>query len=214
MYQRGIILSVIGSGRPTETIIRQLQRGQEWEENFRLLFERYYDQVYRFFRRKGLPSEDCRDLTQETFFSVYKGVGELRDAAQFESWLYRIAKNVYFNEMERRGAKKRTALQVSLEEQWAQPSERDPEIAWAGGGGGDPMEIVLEKERLKKLREAMQELPPQMQRAVYLRVVKELSVQEIAAVLNVSVNTVKSHLHQARRALKEKLSSVFGDVDL
>jgi RNA polymerase sigma factor (sigma-70 family) len=76
------------------------------------------------------------------------------------------------------------------------------------------MEIVLEKERLKKLREAMQELPPQMQRAVYLRVVKELSVQEIAAVLNVSVNTVKSHLHQARRALKEKLSSVFGDVDL
>jgi len=207
-------LTVIGSGRPTETIIRQLQHGQEWEENFRLLFERYYDQVYRFFRRKGLSSEDCRDLTQETFFSVYKGVGELRDAARFENWLYRIAKHVYINEMERRGAKKRAALQVSLEEQLAQSSERDRETVRAAEGGGDPMEMVLEREKLKKLREAMQQLPPQMQRAVYLRVVKELSVQEIAAVLNVSVNTVKSHLHQARRVLKEKLSSVFGDVNL
>lgn len=202
---------MIGSEKPTAVIIRELQQGQDREENFRLLFERYYGQLYRFFRRKGLSSEDARDLTQEAFFSVYRGLGELREAARFESWLYRIAKNVYINEMERRGAKKRVVAQVSLEEQQAHASESDREARHVVTGGADPMERVLQKEKLEKLREALEELPPQMRRCLYLRIVKEQSVQEIATIMGLSVNTVKAHLHQGRRALQAKLAAVFGE---
>ena len=74
------------------------------------------------------------------------------------------------------------------------------------------MERVLQKEKLKKLREALEELPPQMRRCLYLRIVKEQSVQEIATIMGLSVNTVKAHLHQGRRALQAKLAAVFGEV--
>lgn len=87
---------VVGRERPIETIIRELQEGRDREENFRALFERYYPIVYRFFRRKGFLPEDARDLTQ---------LSDLREAAQFERWLYRIARNMAINEIAARGKK-------------------------------------------------------------------------------------------------------------
>ncbi|MCS6816683.1 MAG: sigma-70 family RNA polymerase sigma factor, partial [Blastocatellia bacterium] len=168
--------------RPGEAIIRELQQGRDREENFRVLFERYYHVVYRFFRRKGFSSEDARDLTQETFFSVYRGLDELREPAQFEPWLYRIAKNLAINEMERRQAKKRAAAEVPLQEVPELERAASPTMAAVG----DPIAVVLEQEKLEKLREVMHQLPPQMKRCVYLRVVKEQSVQEIATIMGIS----------------------------
>ncbi len=203
---------MVGAEKATEEIIRELQQGLSVEKNFRLLFTRYYDPIYRFFRRKGMSPEDAWDLTQEVFLSVYRGMGELRESARFEKWLYRIAKNMYLNEMERRGAKKRAVAEVSLEEVRAGA----PEIPFDAPSGvmADPMEGVLEEEKQKKLREAMEQLPVQMRRYVYLRVVKERSVQGIATLLGISVNTVKAHLHQARKILRERLSSLFGEGEL
>lgn len=199
--------------KATEAILRDLGQGLNVEENFRLLFERYYGPIYRFFRRKGMSPEDARDLTQEAFFSVYRGMGELRESARFEKWLYRIAKNTYINEMERRGAKKRMAAEISLDEvQASAPGPFDAPSSVIATA--DPMETVLEKETLDKLREAIEQLPVQMRRCVYLRVVKEQSVQEIATLLGISVNTVKAHLHQARKTLRERLSVLFGEVEL
>ena len=75
------------------------------------------------------------------------------------------------------------------------------------------MEALLEKERRDKLDEAIQSLPPQMRRCVQLRVIKMLSLAEIAAVMHISINTVKAHLHQAKKALKEELDQHFTDSE-
>ena len=76
------------------------------------------------------------------------------------------------------------------------------------------MEALLEKERREKLTEAVKRLPPQMQRCVQLRIQKGLAMAEIAAVMRISVNTVKAHLHQARKVLKEELGQHFNDNEL
>lgn len=197
----------------TEEIIRQLKRAASLEGNFRLLFERYYGRVYRFFRRKGISPEDSRDLTQETFLAVYEGLKDLNQESYFEVWLYRIALNGYRNEIERRRAKKRAGGHASFEEEESS-MDRLPASRGVADSAAGPLDVVLEKERKEKLREALQSLPQQMRRCVHLRVAKELSTREIAAIMCISVNTVKAHLYQAQQALKVRLSPYFGEVDL
>lgn len=199
--------------KSTEEIVSELQRGRESEENFRLLYERYYAQLFRFFSYKQLPPEDCRDLIQKVFISVYKGLKGFRHNSQFETWLFKIALNAYVSEIEYRRAGKRDAVQVSLEE--GRSDEGGPTIAdGLADERPDPAGELLDREKLEKMREAMRQLPEQMRRCVQLRLVKELSYQEIAAVMGVSVNTVKAHLHQSQKVLREKLSKYFGALEI
>ena len=200
--------------KTTEQIIEELQRGLNLEANYKQLFERYHDQVYRFFQRKGMAREDCRDLTQDVFVSVYRGLSTLRDQTQFQSWLFRIARNIFNNELERRQAKKRTGRALPLEERQGQTDDARVVARKATDPASSPMEVLLEKERSEKLNEAVKGLPPQMQRCVQLRIEKGLSMAEISAVMRLSINTVKAHLHQARKVLKEELGQHFNDSEL
>lgn len=199
--------------KTTEEILEDLKHDRHAESNYKLLFDRYHDQVFRFFRRKGMAREDSRDLTQDVFVSVYRGLKELRDHTQFHSWLFKIARNTFNNEIERRQAKKREGHVLSLEDKYGRKDERTVANDKGAGKKTGPMEVLLEKERRSKLALAIQELPPQMQRCVQLRVNKNFSIAEIAAVMRISVNTVKAHLHQARKALKEDLGHLFNDSD-
>jgi RNA polymerase sigma-70 factor (ECF subfamily) len=191
--------------------------GEDQEQHFRRIFERYYRQVNRFFRRKGMDAEDARDLSQEVFLNVYKGLAGLRQDAQFQSWLFTISANVYKNELERLSAKKRAAVHVPLE-----PSDEDssdgrgarPQTVRAVDPRPRPMETLLEKEKLERLRRALTELPEQMQRCLRLRVTEDKPYQEIADALGISINTVKAHLRQARISLREKLAPYFAEVDV
>lgn len=199
--------------KTTEQIIGELRHGLNREANYKLLFEQYHDQVYRFFQRNGMAREDCRDLTQDVFVSVYRGLKSLRDEKQFHTWLFRIARNVFKNELERRQAKKRTGRVLSLEER-SGASDDGSASAGKADPRTSPMEALLEKERREKLTEAVKGLPLQMQRCVQLRILKGLSMAEIAAVMRISVNTVKAHLHQAKKVLKEELGHHFNDSEL
>ena len=157
-----------------------------------------------------MSPDECRDLTQLAFISVYKGLKDLRQESQFENWMYRIALNEFRNEIEHRHAKKRDVAYVALEEEGgvASPARQviDPRA--------NPMTALLEKEKLEKLRSALEELPEQMRRCAQLRVGKDLSYQEIAVIMGISINTVKAHLHQAQKALKEKLRHYFGEIEI
>ena len=159
-----------------------------------------------------MSPEECRDLTQLAFISVFKGLKDLRQESQFENWMYRIALNEYRNEIEHRRAKKRDVAYVALEEEreggLGMPARQviDPRA--------NPMTVLLENEKLEKLRAALEELPEQMRRCAQLRVGKDLSYQEIATIMGISINTVKAHLHQAQKALKEKLRHYFGELEM
>jgi RNA polymerase sigma-70 factor (ECF subfamily) len=192
-------------------VIREIKQGLNVETNFRWLFDRHYAQLLRFFRRKGFDPEICRDLTQDTFVSVYKGLKDLRQEEQFESWLFAIAHNTWCSLIESRAAQKRSATVLSLEGE-GESDDRLPIAARLADPNADPLTVALEKEKLEKLREAIVHLPKQMRHCAQLRVVHEMSYTEIAALMGISVNTVKAHLHQAQKALRAQLSSYFEEL--
>ena len=192
-------------------VIREIKQGRNFEANCRWLFERHYAQILRFFRRKGFDTEQCRDLTQDTFISVYKGLKDLRQEEQFESWLFAIAHNVWCSLIESRTAQKRSATVLSLDGE-DESDDRLPIAARLADQRADPLTVALEREKLEKLREALLHLPQQMRHCAQLRVVHDLSYAEIAALMGISVNTVKAHLHQAQKALRTQLSAYFEEI--
>jgi RNA polymerase sigma-70 factor (ECF subfamily) len=192
-------------------VIREIKQGLNVEANFHWLFSRHHGQILRFFRRKGFDPETCRDLTQDTFISVYKGLKDLRQEEQFESWLFAIAHNVWCSQIERQTAQKRSVVLLSLEGE-SESDDRPSIAARVADQSADPLTVALDKEKLEKLSEALQQLPQQMRRCAQLRVVHDLSYAEIAALMGISVNTVKAHLHQAQKALRTQLSSYFEEI--
>jgi len=195
-------------------IVEEWQAGINREENFRQLFEQYAPLVYRFFEKRGFLPEDCRDLTQETFLCVYKGVETFRREAQFETWLYHIASNTCRTELRRRLAEKRAGQHVSWESTVGQEPSASEERGMAHRPSWqNPLDEVLAKERRRLLAEAMAGLPDQMRNCVMLRVYQGFSYQEIAGVMRISVETVKAHLYQARHRLKSKLADYFTEPD-
>jgi RNA polymerase sigma-70 factor (ECF subfamily) len=94
-------------------------------------------------------------------------------------------------------------------------NDKEPAFQWelqAVGAEYNPAEFVLKKERSEFLHEAIQQLPEQMRRCMHLRVKKDLAPQEIADLLRLSVNTVKAHLQQAQKALRQKLGTTLREV--
>ena len=179
------------------------------EERFEHLFERYYRPVSYFFANRGFSNEECRDLTQETFLGVYKGMGRFRRDASVETWLFKIAANIWRNAIRSRRAAKRDAPEISL----GGMIDDGQQITDDAHQGRGPLGDALADEQARLLREAIEELPTQMQRCLLLRVDQDMKYREIAAVMQISIETVKSQLFQARERLKARLAEHF-EIDL
>ncbi len=194
--------------RQIDRAVADFQRGVDREESFRFLFDTFYDPTRQFLARRISSTEDRLDLTQETFLRVYRGLEGYRGEAQFGTWVFRIALNTYLKWLRR----------VKTDDGAPEPATGPdvPESAWedderiAVSTRESPLDQALRSERREVLRRAIEELPDQMRRCTELRVYQDLSYREIAAVMRRSIETVKVHLFQARKKLKES----FGDVDL
>lgn len=202
--------------QPTEPgdLVEAFRTGAHPEESFRRLFDLYYPKVFHFFAKRGFPPEDCLDLTQETFLGIYRGIGSFRGEARFESWLFSVAANIYRKKLRWGAADKRKGREVSLDV----PGETDPVMAESAGARSPastrPEGRLLAKERLQRLRAAVEELPDQMRKCLILRVYHDLKYREIAAVMRLSTETVKAHLFQARQRVQERLGHDFLHIDL
>jgi len=195
-----------------EQIVHELRAGRDRDANFRLLFLRFQPQVFRFFVRKGVHQEDARELTQEVFFAVHRGIVSLESESQFMGWLFTIARNSFSHYIDRLHTLKRKHVEMSS--QAAGSATESFDLEHIASSSPDMLTDLIEQEKLARLRAALAELPDQMRRCVHLRVVAEHSYQEISILLGISINTVKAHLHKARHALGEKLRQDFGDMQI
>ena len=188
-------------------VILELQTGVRVEVNSRRIFELYYPWVRRFFGRLGHTPQDCEDLAQETFSQVFERIGSFRHDGSFKSWFFAVASNLHRNEYRRRHREKRSAPEVSID------TSRDADVSPPEPASPEapPDRALYTRERREALVRAMEGLPPQMRQVLALRVDQDLKYREIAAVLQISVETVKAHLFQARQRLRTELGEDYGE---
>ncbi|MFP5284705.1 MAG: RNA polymerase sigma factor [Thermoanaerobaculia bacterium] len=190
---------------PSQRLVELIQAGIDPEANFERLFKLHDRRIRNSFLQRGFTAEEARDLAQEVFLRVSRGLARFRGESQFKTWLFEIADHVAQNEMRRRSTGKRKGREISLETGGAgeegepAPFEPPPQPPKA-------LEQVLERERAEQLSRAIQDLPPKMRACVHLRYGQGRKYEEIAVLLNVSIDTVKAHLYQARQKLKIDLS--------
>jgi RNA polymerase sigma factor (sigma-70 family) len=177
---------------PTPRLIDLIRSGIEVERNFEQLYHRYRKRVWSYFARKGFSPPESDDLTQQTFFRVFRNMGRQKDSSKFEGWLFEIATNLYRNELRTWSTEKRQGAQVELDDYHA---SWDP----------DPLADAIEHERRGALDAALAELPNQRRRCALLRLRGGFRYREIAAIMGISTETVKAHLHHAIKDLKAKL---------
>jgi RNA polymerase sigma-70 factor, ECF subfamily len=163
---------------------------------FEQLIERHQTLVAGTVARMLGSNSDVEDIAQQVFIRVWKSAGRYVARAKFTTWLLKITRNLVFNEMRR--AKRHPHLPVQLEPEAEEMPLKDEATA-------TPDATLLQVELQAEIEKAIMLLPDTQRMALVLRRYEELSYEEIAGVLDLSVPAVKSLLFRARTELRERL---------
>jgi RNA polymerase sigma-70 factor (ECF subfamily) len=193
-----------------ETDINLLKRARNGDRDaFAVLMDRYQRKVFGLCYGMVRNHDDAMDMVQETFVKVYKNLERFEGNSSFYTWTYRIASNVCIDFL--RKQKRRRALDyddgIGRDENVDDPGNLLPSKL-----GINPARVHARKELLGRIEDAMATLSPIHRQIVVLREVEGLSYQEIADTTEVSIGTVMSRLHHARKNLQNALRDYVGDA--
>lgn len=156
---------------------------------FDALFGRYHTSVYRFARAMLADGAAAEEVLQESFLAVARSAGSYQVRGTFRAWLMRIVRNRCLNH--RQAMKSRICGQESA--QADRVAEDQP----------GPLLVLEQQEELDHVRKAIAFLPPQQREALLLHVMEQMPYAEVAAAMEIPVNTVKTLIHRARANLVE-----------
>lgn len=169
---------------------------------FRELVERHQNAVVGTVTKMLGNRHDAEDISQQVFLRVWRNARHYRPDAKFTTYLFTITRNLVFNESRRRSRKKEISSE-EREESSNQPIEENPDRR--------PDAELLQAELQQAVDKAIATLPESQRMAVILRRYEQLSYEEIADVLKLSVSAVKSLLFRARTSLREALEDYLRD---
>jgi RNA polymerase sigma-70 factor (ECF subfamily) len=200
-----------GISLPTSEIqlARDLLSGKP--EAFERFVEVFRTRIFQYTLMMCGHHEDAEEVAQDTLLKVFENIDQLREPERVRAWVFRIARNACY--MKRRKSVFAPAQELSLEE-FLPPVEqsgerRKLEIAdWSAL----PEEEFLRGELRSVIREAISELPEIYRSVILLRDMEELTTEETAQVLDVSNEVVKTRLHRARLAIRQKLDDYLRHV--
>ena len=171
---------------------------------FQKIVLKYQDRVYNLCYRFLGDKQEAEDSAQDIFIKVYKALKGFRLKSSFYTWLYRIVINTCKNRVKSLDYR-RSKLKVSIDDN---QGEKEHNIS-AVLDLNDLPDISLEKkEKIDRIQEAINSLPPDQKTMVILRDIEGLSYDEIADITNNRLGTVKSKLSRARLSLRNKLEGV------
>ncbi len=170
--------------------------------------------IYSYVCRTIGDADEAEDITQDVFVKMYVALAGFRSEASITTWLYRIAGNICIDRHRKRTRRAQAfgGELVSLDAPApgsSEPREQaEPEIR--ARASSEPAEALARREQEALLQGALNRLPAKMRSAVILHDIEGLSYEEIAAVEECPLGTVKSRLFNARAQLRDYLSSALG----
>lgn len=164
---------------------------------FEQLVLAYQKPVYNLALRLVANPDDAFDLTQEAFLRAWRKLDTVRAEEAFSAWLYRLTYNVCLDFLRTSKRRKAVSLTVSDEESDVQLDVPDP--------APDPETAMLRAADQAAVAQAMNQLAAEYRQILTLRIINDLSYQEIGEILGVAEGTVKSRLSRARQSLRKKL---------
>jgi len=197
----------LSADRPAETpaddsdlrLIEGLREGTEraYEE----LLMRFQQPVYTLALRLLDDPSEASDVVQEVFLKVFRNIGSFRNQSSLKTWVYRITVNEAHNA--RRWFFRHRRREVELD---GNPEETRNWKEILPDHSRSPFDVAFDGEQHAMLEAALERINPIFREAVVLRDIADLSYEEIAEVLNVSLGTVKSRILRGREALREELA--------
>lgn len=175
-----------------DELILKAQKGEA--RAFDVLVRRYQRKIYFLAYRMVKGHDAADDIAQETFINAYFAIKSFKVGYSFFTWLYRICMNLSINYLKRQ----KFVIPESQFEEEASPLERE-------AAKTDPSDDYASKEIKAKIEKALDSLPPKFKAVLVLRLYEDLSYEEIAKTLKISVGTVMSRLFRARERMQEML---------
>jgi len=177
-----------------EDLVRRCRAGEE--EAFRELIDRYKTLIVGLLARSVPERARAEELAQDVFLRVHRGLPYFRGEARLSTWMYRIVANVLAEE---RQARQRAGVSYSIDERTADGELRIEPASIERAYGA--LEL---RDRLTK---AVARLPPEYQMLVSGHYLQGLKYEELAEALRLPMGTVKTHLHRAKRLLRQTLET-------
>ena len=178
--------------------LRLLRSGDH--QAFAEFIEKYKETVFLCCRRLGLREDEAEDVASETFLAAYKAIGRYSGRAELSTWLWSIAYRQGINYLRKN------------RKQWQLESEPDEQVSDSKEQG--PAAAAQSREREKIVWESVERLPRLWAMAIILYYREEKSIADIAKIMQIKENTIKTYLFRGRDRLKQALTAAFEeDID-
>lgn len=159
---------------------------------FEELVLKYQDRIYNICRHMLGNAQEAEDAAQDTFIKAYHNLNNFRPEASFYTWVYRIAVNTCLD------YKKKPFFESLFKKSGEETYIDEPPSDWPS-----PDKLYESKQIGAALHNCIQKLPLKLRTAIVLKEIEELSYEEIADILEISIGTVKSRISRARDELKK-----------
>ena len=189
------------AGIDESAVVAQAREGDTTA--FGELVRRYEGRIFRLAQHVTQNREDAEDVLQETFMKAYEHLNQFKGDSKFYTWIVRIAVNQALMKLRRRKTDKSVSLDETID------TGEDMVVREIAAWGEDPEQQLSREELGGILDSAIQSLEPLYRSVFVLRDIDDLSTEETAEALGLSVPAVKSRLLRARLQLREKLTRFF-----
>jgi RNA polymerase sigma-70 factor (ECF subfamily) len=181
-----------------ERLASALRAGSE--DAYELLVARFQQPVYNLVYRLLADPGGSYDVVQEVFLKIFRNIATFRSQSSLKTWIYRIAVNEAHNY--RRWFYRHRRQEVILDEEGEGGKNFGDTVP---DRGRSPYDYALDGEKRVMIEEALAHINPMFRSAVVLRDVEDLSYEEIADILDISLGTVKSRITRGREAMRRQL---------
>ena len=175
---------------------------------FRKLVERHQRRAFAIAVGLVRDENDAREIVQEAFLRVYRGLGTFEGGSSFFTWLYRIVTNLSIDLMRKPGRRA-----AELDETRSVEGESEGDLALVSRiDGADPIDVVRRKEMAARIQTALDALPSYHRAVILMREIDGLSYEEMAEAMGVSKGTIMSRLFHARQKMQKALADVYAEL--